>query len=205
MSNDIHTADDSSSTPLDPQEITGLIPPLATQEELNAAEAQNIADARYWIRNRKKRLSTSEVLTEKWAKLLHKKMYCDVWEWAGDFRRTEKNIGLDDWTRVPVELKQAIDTAREQHAHLLEWKLTHQHIAAQLSQKVVWVHPFPNGNGRWSRELANAYLLANKQPIFTWGINAYLDPEERRKAYVKALKHADTSTDVSQLLKFASD
>ena len=205
MSNGIHTADDPSSTRLDPQEITGLIPPLSTQEELNAAEAQNIADARYWIRNRKKRLSTSEVLTEKWARLLHKKMYCDVWEWAGDFRRTEKNIGLDDWTRIPVELKQAIDTAYEQHAHLLKWKLTHQHIAAQLSQKVVWVHPFPNGNGRWSRELANAYLLANEQPLFTWGINTYPNPEERRKAYVKALKHSDVTTDVNLFLKFASN
>ena len=113
-------------------------------------------------------------------------------------------VGKGSYIRVPVELKQAIDTARDQYAYKIDWKLTHQLIAAQLSQKVVWVHPFPNGNGRWSREFANAYLLANKQPLFSWGINAYPDPEERRKAYVKALKHADATTDVSMLLKFAA-
>ena len=112
-------------------------------------------------------------------------------------------VGKGSYIRVPVELKQAIDTARDQYAYKIDWKLTHQLIAAQLSQKVVWVHPFPNGNGRWSREFANAYLLANKQPLFSWGINAYPDPEERRKAYVKALKHADATTDVSWLLRFA--
>ena len=78
MSSEIHTSHDSASTPLDPQEITGLIPPLATQEELNAAEALNIADATKWLRNRKKRLTTAEVLTEKWVRLLHQKMYGDV-------------------------------------------------------------------------------------------------------------------------------
>ena len=104
---------------------------------------------------------------------------------------------------VPIELKQALDDALEQNKHCEEWSLSHQLIAAQLARKVVWVHPFPNGNGRWSRELANAYLLANKQPLFSWGINVYPDPEERRKAYVKALKHADMTTDVSRLLEFA--
>ena len=203
MSDGIHKPNDSASTPLNPQETAGLIPPLSTQEELNEAEALNIAQATNWYANRKKKISTSEILTEKWVKLLHKKMYCDVWSWAGTFRQSEKNIGLADWTRIPVELKQALDNAREQHSHLKEWNLSHQMIAAQLSHKAVWIHPFPNGNGRWSRELANAYLRANNQPIFTWGAKSYADPEERRNAYVEALKHADSTTDVTQLLKFA--
>ncbi len=203
MSNEIHKPTDPASTPLNPEEIAGLIPPLSTQEELNIAEALNLADAVNWYANRKKRLSTHDVLTEKWVRQLHKKMYSEMWEWAGEFRRTEKNIGLPDWTKIPVELKQALDNAREQHTHLESWKLTHQEIAIQLSHKVVWIHPFPNGNGRWSRELANAYLLANKQPIFTWGINTYPNPVNRRKAYVKALKEADSSTDLAKLLTFA--
>ena len=90
MSNEIHNfntpTSTPTSTPLDLQEIAGLIPPLTTQEELNEAEAINIAQATTWYVNRKKRLSTSEVLTEKWARLLHRKMYSDVWEWAGEFR-----------------------------------------------------------------------------------------------------------------------
>lgn len=203
MSNDIHTPTDAASTPLNPEEIDGLIPPLSTQEELNGAEELNISAGVAWYTNRKKRLSTEEVLTEKWVRQLHKKMFADVWKWAGDFRRTEKNIGLPDWTRIPVELQQALDDAREQHAHIDEWKLTHQQIAIQLSHKVVWIHPFSNGNGRWSRELANAYLIANKQPKFTWGIVAYPDPELRRKAYVKALKEADETLIRDNLLKFA--
>lgn len=205
MSNDIYKPTDPASTPLNPEEIAGLIPPLSTQEELNTAEAQNIADAVNWYANRKKRLSTADVLTEKWVRLLHKKMYSDVWEWAGEFRRTEKNIGLPDWTKIPVELKQTLDNAREQHTHLQSWNLTHQEIAIQLSHKVVWIHPFPNGNGRWSRELANAYLLANNQPIFTWGINMYPDPETRRKAYVNALKEADQGMNTNKLKKFAEN
>lgn len=65
------------------------------------------------------------------------------------------------------------------------------------------MHPFPNGNGRWSREFANAYLLANKRPLFSQGINAYPKTDERCKAYVRALKYADATTDLSQLLNFA--
>lgn len=205
MSDGIHKSNDNASTPLNPQETAGLIPPLSTQEELNEAEALNIAQATNWYANRKKKISTSEILTEKWVKLLHKKMYCDVWSWAGTFRQSEKNIGLPDWTRIPVELKQALDNAREQHLHLKEWDLSHQKIAARLSHKAVWIHPFPNGNGRWSRELANAYLKANNQSIFTWGARSYADPEERRNAYVMALKKADNSTDVGALLDFATD
>jgi Fic-DOC domain mobile mystery protein B len=205
MSDGIHNFNDSASTPLNPQETAGLIPPLSTQEELNEAEALNIAQAINWYANRKKKISTSEILTEKWVKLLHKKMYCDVWSWAGKFRHSEKNIGLANWTRIPIELKQALDNAREQHSHLEDWNLSHQMIAAQLSHKAVWIHPFPNGNGRWSRELANAYLRANNQPIFTWGAKSYVDPEDRRNAYVKALKNADNSADLRALLSFAID
>lgn len=203
MSDEIHKPADNAATPLNPQETAGLIPPLSTQEELNEAEALNIAHAINWYANRKKKISTSEILTEKWVKLLHKKMYCDVWSWAGKFRQSEKNIGLVDWTRIPVELKQALDNAREQHIHLDDWNLSHQIISAQLAHKAVWIQPFPNGNGRWSRELANAYLRVNNQPIFTWGAKSYVDPENRRNAYVKALKKADDSTDIGTLLKFA--
>lgn len=145
------------------------------------------------------------MLTEKWVRQLHKKMFADVWKWAGNFRRTEKNIGLPDWTRIPVELRQALDNAHEQHTHIDEWNLTHQQIAIQLSHEVVCIHPFPNGNGRWSRELANAYLIANKKPKFSWGIVAYPDPELRRRAYVKALKEADLGGDLRHLLKFAKE
>ena len=203
MSDGIHKPADNAATPLNPQETAGLIPPLSSQEELNEAEALNIAQAINWYANRKKKISTSEILTEKWVKLLHEKMYCDVWSWAGKFRQSEKNIGLVDWTRIPVELKQALDNAREQNIHLEHWNLSHQIISAQLAHKAVWIHPFPNGNGRWSRELANAYLRANNQPIFTWGVKSHPDPDARRRAYIKAVRDADASLDIQSLLQFA--
>ncbi len=205
MSDGIHKSNDVSSTPLNPQETAGLIPPLSTQEELNEAEALNIALATNWYANRKKKISTSEILTEKWVKLLHKKMYCDVWSWAGKLRQSEKNVGLADWTRIPVELKQALDNALEQHLQLEDWNLSHQMIAAQLSHKAVWIHPFPNGNGRWSRELANAYLIANNQAIFTWGAKSNADPDLHRKSYVNALKQADLTANFQELLEFATN
>ena len=196
---------DGFHTPLDPQEIAGLIPVLSTQEELNEAEHLNIEAAIEWYVNRKRIISVETILSEKWVRLLHKKMYQDVWEWAGEFRRTEKNIGLPDWTRIRVELKQALDNAREQCANVDAWNLTHQEIAVQLSHKAVWVHPFPNGNGRWSRELANAYLIANKQPVFTWGAISFSDSEKARKAYIKALRSVDETGSIKELLKFAQN
>lgn len=189
-------------SPLDPNEVEGLIPPINTYEELNAAEALNILDAIAWVTHRRRRLSTGIVLTPKWGKELHKKMYGDVWQWAGTYRTSQKNIGLAMHAQIPIELKKMFDNASVQIENMALWALSPQDIAVQLSHKAVWIHPFPNGNGRWSRLLANAFLGSMNEPIFTWGRTFGDDGEKQRGAYIKALKFADRGK-LEALLKFA--
>ncbi len=95
------------ATPLDPNEVEGLIPTHITKmEELNRWEQENINEALAWVEERKPKA----VLNESFMKLLHKKMFCNVWKWAGTFRQSDKNIGVS-WHNIPVELKQLCDNA----------------------------------------------------------------------------------------------
>ncbi|CAN5552777.1 hypothetical protein BH10BAC2_BH10BAC2_40720 [soil metagenome] len=38
-------------------------------------------------------------------------MYGDTWQWAGEFRTTNKNIGVDKW-QIPATLKHLLDDAK---------------------------------------------------------------------------------------------
>ncbi len=203
MSDNFQIPQSESGSPLDPNEIDGLIPPLTTYEEINQAEALNVSLGTAWVMNRKKKIAINEILTEVWCRKLHKQMFSDVWSWAGTFRCSQKNIGLIGWTRIPIELKIALDNARVQTLNMDKWNLSYQDIAVQLAHKVVWVHPFPNGNGRWSRLLTDAYLFANHQAAFSWGNNTYSIQSERRKEYVDALKIADNGGSLDRLKRFA--
>jgi fido (protein-threonine AMPylation protein) len=65
------------STPLDPNEISGLIPDyITTQGELNSLEKDNIGKAIKWSegRNHKNLLESNFVFN------LHKRMLSDVWK-----------------------------------------------------------------------------------------------------------------------------
>ena len=54
------------------------------------------------------KLKPERILTEKFVKEIHKKMYGDVWKWAGKFRKSDKNIGIS-WPQISIELKNLID------------------------------------------------------------------------------------------------
>jgi Fic-DOC domain mobile mystery protein B len=177
-------------TPLDPDEMDGLIVPTITQrKELDEFEQKNIEKASQWTLRIK--ISTDELLTESFIKLVHKKMYGNVWKWAGQFRKTNKNIGVE-WPYVPVELKKLLDDC--------SWWIRHKtypadEIAIRFKHRLVSIHCFPNGNGRHSRMMAD--LLAEKifaRSIFTW--------QGTRLDYIKAIKQADAN-DIVPLLKFA--
>ena len=122
-----------------------------------------------------------------------------VWKWAGQFRRTETNIGID-WTRISMELRVLVDDANfwvEHQTYLPE------EIAIRFKHRLVSIHCFPNGNGRHSRIMADLIALhvfgLNK---FSWGHSSLVDSSEQRKMYLNALKLADNG-DFSQLIKFA--
>lgn len=194
MSDPLFDGDDDANTPLEAEEHEQLIPSYITlRAELNEAELTNIADARKWLSSRKR-----EVLDPGFLNELHKRMYGDVWKWAGTYRTTARNIGIDAH-RIPVELYQAIDSAKYWAANKT---FPADEIAIRFSHRVVAIHPYPNGNGRFSRMVGDLLAIELGQPRFTWGQVNLVDPSETRKAYIAALKAADAE-DFEPLIAFA--
>ena len=194
MRDPLFAADDEANTPLEAEERDAMIPTYITlRRELNEAEQVNIAGALRWLSSRRRK-----VLDEPFLRALHKQMFGQVWRWAGTYRQTARNIGVDAW-RIPMDVAQAVDDACYwiEHQSFLP-----DEIAVRFSHKLVAIHPFPNGNGRLSRLVGD--LLAEQlwQPRFTWGSVNLIDPNETRRAYVQALRAAD-GHDFDQLIAFA--
>lgn len=191
--NDILVEQDDASTPLEPEEQEGLIPSYITlRSELNEAEQANILDAAEWAYGRPR-----DVLSEKFLSNLHKRMFGRVWKWAGTYRRTGKNTGVDAY-RIPVELRQLLDDVRY---WIENDTFPPDEIATRFHHKLVWVHLFPNGNGRHARMATDLLLVKLGRSPFTWGRVNLVDPNETRQAYVDALRAADHQ-DYKALLEF---
>ena len=174
------------ATPLDPNERDGLKPAhITTQGELNELEQANIIAGLRWL----ERLRRPDVLTEAFALQLHKRLLGDVWHWAGTLRHTEKNIGIDP-LHIPVELRTCIDNARYWFDHETYPPLE---AAIRFHHRLTFVHPFPNGNGRHARIMADAlvkkvYGIAH----IDWaGGESLQNNSERRTQYIRALQAAD--------------
>ncbi len=88
-------------TPLDEDERDGLlIPTITTRGELDEFEQLGVEKANEWLLTKK--LSIDKILTMEFVCDLHRRMFTDIWRWAGVFRKTEKNIGVDPVT-ISVE------------------------------------------------------------------------------------------------------
>jgi Fic-DOC domain mobile mystery protein B len=174
-------------TELDEEEKEGLlIQSITTREELNEFEQQNIEKAIQWTYIRK--LKKEQLLSEKFIKDLHKKMYGDVWKWAGEFRKSEKNIGVKSYL-IATELKMLLDDCLfwiDNNVYIKE------EIAVRFKHKLVSIHCFANGNGRHSRLMAD--LIMEKlfgSSFFSWGGNDLVNQTDSRLNYIKAIKLAD--------------
>jgi Fic-DOC domain mobile mystery protein B len=184
---------DDASTPLSPEEQEGLIPSYITlRSELNEAEQASILDAGEWAFSRRR-----DVLSEKFLTNLHKRMFGRVWNWAGTYRRTGKNIGVDA-CRIPTELRQLLDDVRFWIEH---GTYSPDEIATRFHHRLVWIHLFPNGNGRHARMATDLLLVALDRARFTWGRENLVDGNETRQVYVDALRSADQH-DYASLLEF---
>ena len=184
---------DDAATPLTPEERDGLIPSYITlRRELNEAEQANILEAEAWAFARKR-----DVLDEKFLKTLHKRMFGRVWRWAGEFRLTERNIGVAPY-RIGVALRNLLDDCRYWIEH---GTYRPDEIATRFHHRLVWIHPFPNGNGRHARLATDLLLARLGQPRFSWGRVNLIDAGETRQAYVAALRAAD-GHDITPLLGF---
>ncbi len=188
----------TGQTPLDEDEKEGLlIPSITTRGELDEFEQQNIEEAIQWtlMRNFKQK----EILTEGFIKEVHKKMYGNLWGWAGEFRKTNKNIGVDKW-QITIELKYLLDD-------IIYWipnnVYSPDEISIRFKHRLVSIHCFPNGNGLHSRLMAD--IIIEKifhQPVFNWGAGPLNKTLDARAIYLKVLKEADRGN-FRMLVKFA--
>ncbi|MGB5942462.1 MAG: mobile mystery protein B [Leeuwenhoekiella sp.] len=188
----------NGQTPLDEQEKDGLkIKSITIQEELDEFEQLNIEKAVEWTIHT--RLTPEKILTEKFVKDLHKRMYRDVWKWAGEFRKTDKNLGIS-WTQIAIELRNLLDDA----IFWIENKtFSPEEIAIRFKHRLVSIHCFPNGNGRHSRLIADIILESIfKKEIFSWNQSNMVKANETRKKYIQALKEADKGN-ITPLIAFA--
>lgn len=185
-------------TPLDEEEKEGLkIPTIATRGELDEFEQQNIEQAIQWTLGRA--FKPEVIFTERFVRDIHWRMYNDVWKWAGDFRKTNKNIGVERW-QIPVELKKLLDDALYWYANNI---YSADEIAVRFKHRVVSVHCFPNGNGRHSRLMADIIIdKVYKRPYFSWGAANISSDGNTRRTYLNAVKAADKG-DYNPLLAFA--
>ncbi|WP_445954939.1 mobile mystery protein B [Yeosuana sp.] len=185
-------------TPLDDEEKVGLkIKSITTQGELDEFEQLNIERAVEWTIHTN--LKSDKILTEKFIKDLHKKMYGDVWKWAGVFRKSDKNIGIK-WTRIGTELKNLLDDTKY---WIKNKTYSPEEIAIRFKHRIVAIHCFSNGNGRHSRIMADIIMesIFGKE-IFSWHKSNMIKAEDTRKEYISALRKADNGN-IIPLIEFA--
>lgn len=186
------------ATPLNPNEIAGLkLTYISTQKELNAAEQDNILQGETWAFAQKRK----NVLTERFMRELHVKMFGHVWKWSGTYRTSDKSIGVQ-WFHIPTEINKLIADVR--------YWVTHEtypldEIAARFHHRLVWIHPFPNGNGRWARAMSDVLLNSLGHERFSWGAKSkggtLNEHGKARARYIRALQLADAKQ-YKELLEF---
>jgi Fic-DOC domain mobile mystery protein B len=184
------------ATPLDPDELGGLkFKHITTRGELDELEQANIEEGLQWLARRRPK----DVLTDGFCIELHKRLFGEVWSWAGAFRRTGKNIGVDP-IYIGVELRALMDDARY-WAERKTYPATE--AAVRLHHRLVFIHPFPNGNGRHARIMADAVLesIYGEAAIDWAGGHDLQKMNDRRSAYIAALKSADWG-DLAPLMAF---
>jgi len=185
-------------TPLDGDENEGLlIKTISTRDELDEFEQLNIEKAIEWTISRKFKIE--DVFSERFVKLLHNKMFCDTWVWAGKFRKTNKNIGVDKYL-IGEELRRLIDDC----IFWVENKTySEDEIAIRFKHRLVEIHCFPNGNGRHSRLMADV-IISNifEKSYFTWSSCNLNKKSEARTNYLNAIKKADKGN-IQPLIEFA--
>lgn len=185
-------------TPLDEDEKEGiLIQSISTRGELDEFEQQNIEIAIEWSISRKFKIES--VLQESFILDVHKRMLGNVWSWAGKYRTSNKNLGVDKY-HIPIELKYLLDDCKYWIEHNT---YEADEIAIRFKHRLVSIHPFANGNGRHSR-LCTDILISHGlgKPIFTWGRYNLVKKGEARIHYLKTLYDADKG-DLLPLIDFS--
>jgi Fic-DOC domain mobile mystery protein B len=187
------------NTPLTPDELAGLRPSLATKGELDEFERSNILEANRWAFSPRV-LKREDPFIEPYLRELHRRMFGETWTWAGRYRKTDKNLG------APFHqiLNGIAAILGDVHYWLENETFDIDEIAIRYHHRLVRIHPFPNGNGRHARLLADIIAVKNGRERFTWGLRELIEARPAREEYIRSLKAADTNNDdIRGLLNFA--
>jgi Fic-DOC domain mobile mystery protein B len=187
------------ATPLAPEERVALLQDWITHRgELNEAEQENIVLAVVWTQRRIRQIEAIDILTEDFVRELHRQMFKEVWRWAGTYRSTEKNIGKEA-IQIPQLVLQLLDNTRYWIANST---FPRDEIAIRLHHGLVEIHPFPNGNGRHTRLMADLLVERMGGTAFTWGGAELSNQGDLRNRYIQALKLADDHQ-IEELVAFS--
>jgi Fic-DOC domain mobile mystery protein B len=186
------------ATPLDENQASGLkFKHLTTLSELDEVEDINIQNGLEWLNSQK----NPNYLSIEFLCKLHEKLFGDVWDWAGKFRKADVNLSKISHYDIGPQLKNLFEDAKLWiEAGKMDW----DEISAELHHRLVWIHPFPNGNGRTTRIFTEFVQRRNEQAVTSWMESLKDNPLERRKCYINALKKADTG-DFSALIEFMKE
>ena len=176
---------EEGQTPLDEDEKEGLLlPTVMTRGDLDEVEQRNIEEAIRWSIEARRRFPPGKVLTESFVLEIHQRMFGGVWRWAGTFRKSNKNIGVDKYL-ISTELRTLLDDCRFWVANNT---FPPDEIALRFKHRLVSIHCFANGNGRHSRLMADIVVeKLLKRTIFTWGSLNLIQSPEFRSTYLTAL------------------
>ncbi len=186
----------NENTPLSQDELADLIPSLATKEDLNEFERENILAARDWVVTT--RTSPRDMLSVEFVRRLHFRMFAQTWKWAGQYRKTNKNIGVP-FHEIAEKLAVLLGDVR---FWIDNATYAADEIAVRFHHRLVSIHPFPNGNGRHARLIADALLIKLGRPVLTWGQIDLSKHCDARSRYLQAL-HAADAHDYKLLIAFA--
>ena len=184
--------------------------PITQLRELNEAEAANIARAYEIWEMRRRKPNFADLLTIGYARELHRNSFVTIWDWAGMLRTKMTNIGVQPYL-IQSQLRQLLDNTKYQLELVMqgsgldldssrEERLLY--ILGEFAYKLVWIHPFQNGNGRWSRLYADQLADVIKVSRFSWGKSIENIPA-RRNEMLRALRIADSTGDISAYLSWA--
>ena len=190
---------DDGNTPLDDDEIEGLIPThVRSRSELNQWEGLNIAKAYQWLSRRR----PADVMNVDFLRTLHRQMFDETWSWAGQFRRTNKNLSPHPPYALPALMHDLLENTRARHTGCDKSGNALEDVAVRFHHELVRIHPWSNGNGRHGRLATDLLLAQFGRPLFSWGAGADLDAlGSARERYIRALRAADAG-DIASLLVF---
>ena len=187
------------ATELEAEEREGLkFRHVTTRGQLDHLEQANIQDGLKWLSKRR----SGEILDERFVRELHKRMFGQVWTWAGSFRSTEKNIGIDP-RQISVQLRMLLDDVKYWVEHETYPPLE---ACLRFHHRLVYIHLFANGNGRHARIMTDVLMakVFKGKPIDWAGGYDLQSMNERRTEYIQVLRQADRG-DYSALLRFSGE